>query len=111
MSRTDVHRPVWVQMQDPTIRHWFADFHDHDDGVCDFGEYGFDHFSPPHCYRQIWTQCPNLCGCHLCTEKFGRRLKRRQERGIWRKLRQQLLKLGKEDLDNVDVGSIRGSAY
>lgn len=36
MSRTDKHRPLWVQLADETNPWWWKqEFHDHRDGVCD----------------------------------------------------------------------------
>ena len=91
MSRTDVHRPWPVQMADPYNRHRLFAFH-------------------------TWsTEEPELlplyctCGCPMCTGRYGRRLRRRQERVTWRSIRQELIKL--QDYEDVDVGPISGSAW
>lgn len=35
MSRTDKHRPIWVQIQDPDNRGFLSEHHDHTNGECD----------------------------------------------------------------------------
>jgi len=37
MSRTDKHRPVWVQLTDPDNKGFAQEEHDHRAGVCDLG--------------------------------------------------------------------------
>lgn len=49
------------------------------------------------------------CGCAMCTDRYQRRLGRRQERVIWRSIRQELVKL--QDYEDVDVGPIVGSVW
>lgn len=100
MSRTDVHRPIWVQRNDPTVRHWFMDHHDHTNGECDL-EFNLiqSWIGPgPHCYRTPWTQCPNLCGCNLCTGRPWETRRRRWERHTWRRKQNELQKLNRNDL-------------
>jgi hypothetical protein len=84
MSRTDVHRPWEVQANDPYERHRW--------------------------YRYDGTKLPTYqtCGCQLCTWQFGRKLGRKQERVLWRKVRQDIVKL--RDYEDVDVGPLVGSA-
>jgi hypothetical protein len=104
MSRTDVHRPAWVQERDPELRHLFVEYHDHRAGRCDLDVY----LSTPGWVR---TTCSvryvggrNIyCGCHLCTGQPGRRLAHRQERTRWRADRQRLLAARAEDRDGLDV--------
>lgn len=93
MSRTDVHRPWHVQVTDPYNRHrLFA-------------------------HQSWWCRTEGLellplysaCGCVMCTGRYQRRLGRRQERVIWRSIRQELVKL--QDYEDVDVGPIVGSAW
>lgn len=103
MSRTDVHRPVWVLMQDPTIRHWFEDFHHHESGVCDLDEYlatDGGAWSRDQCYRQLWRQAPRLCSCDLC--RGDEPLTQRRERRHWRRVREHLMKAQRDDLWDVD---------
>lgn len=110
MSRTDVHRPIRVMQHDPYVRHWFADFHHHTDGLCDLDKFlASPHWIRTNCYRQLWTQAPNVCGCEMCTGQTGRKLARRQERTRWRTIRQALL--ATVDLDDVDVPPIRGKGW
>lgn len=115
MSRTDIHRPYWVQMNDPTVRHWFRDWHDHINGICDLEEFlaprgSLGPYPKHYCYRQQgWS--PRMCGCHLCTWASGRKLQRRQERVLWRTIRQDLLKAAPEDFEDIDVPPLHGSAF
>lgn len=100
-----MHRPEWVQMQDPTIRHWFRDFHHHEQGVCDL-DVETQHtvlYGQRKCRRQIWSQAPNLCGCYLCTAAVARRLKRKKERVAWRNACRDLLKTQAVDRWDMDV--------
>lgn len=53
MSRTDKHRPVWVQLADPENKGFAQEEHNHQDGVCDLdpkprSSHGWRHWS--HCY-------------------------------------------------------------
>ncbi|MBF9133350.1 hypothetical protein I0C86_30970 [Plantactinospora sp. S1510] len=102
MSRTDVHRPMRVQMLDPLVRDWFVDSHDHSTGPCDLNiflaELSIERWIRTRCCRQPRT-CPNLCGCDLCTGRPGRKLNRRRERVAWRATARQILAL----VDRVDV--------
>jgi hypothetical protein len=115
MSRTDVHRPAWVQLRDPTIRHWFKDVHNHEQGICDLQHWldtttgGWWYHKHFYCYRQPWMQAPRLCGCEMCAGQRWRRLQRKQERVAWRRVRQQLVKL--KDWEDVDVPPLHGSAW
>jgi hypothetical protein len=75
MSRTDVHRPWDVQINDPYSRHRFYRF-------------------------QMWaTQAPelvpykNMCGCRMCTAHYWYRAERRRSRHQWKQERIELLKL------------------
>jgi hypothetical protein len=92
VSRTDIHRPINVQMQDPTIRHWWKDFHDHTDGVCDLEDYLRRGWTGPgpHCTREPWCP-PCLCGCNGCTGRLYVRARRRKERREWRKDQRRLI--------------------
>jgi hypothetical protein len=89
MSRTDVHRPWRVQVDDPYNRH----------RLLRFSWREFDEMIPLYC----------ACGCPMCTGRYARRLARKQERVIWRSIRQELIKL--QDHEDVDVGPISGSAW
>lgn len=84
MSRTDVHRPYKIQMEDPYNRHrvrWFSAWST----------------EPP-------TPWPlyNTCGCNLCVGQHFRKYLRRQERGAWRAVRQRLLKTQAADREDMD---------
>lgn len=98
-------------MLDPTIRHWFADFHHHETGLlCDLEEFlSTRSWKRTRCWRQVWIQAPSLCGCWLCSGDH--RLSRRQERVMWRTVRQDLLKTTPEDYEDIDVPPLRGSSY
>lgn len=85
MSRTDVHRPYRIQINDPDNRHrtrlsptWA--------------------FLPPEPFPLYGT-----CGCHMCTGHNGRIANNGRRRAAWRRFRQELLKARFEDLDDVDV--------
>ena len=111
MSRTDVHRPMWVLERDPTIRHWFVEEHNHEKGPCDLDRFTFrDWRRGQRCYLNISGACPNLCGCKLCTGWPTRWQERRQERMLWREARQKALKTVAKDLEDFDEGLLRGSA-
>lgn len=110
MSHTDVHRPLHVLMQDPTIRHWFLDEHNHHHGPCDLELF----LASPwprrtRCWRQLWTQAPSLCGCDMCSG--NNRLWNKQVRVQWRKVRRDLLKTSIHDRDMMDVPPLRGTSY
>lgn len=94
MSRTDIHRPVWVQQLDPFVRHWFTDHHDHEDGICDLGFVLADerNWTRGSCYRLPSAECPCLCGCWMCTGAPWNRARRRGERHEWKRVRTNLLK-------------------
>lgn len=101
MSRTDVHRPEWVQALDPTVRRWFSDYHDHRNGVCDYeeslGKDGRNRWFG--CGRWVNGASPNLWGCCQHDVEHGR------VRASWRKIRNKLLKTEYEDLEDVDTYS------
>jgi len=126
MSRTDVHAPWWVITRDPAWRGEMHESHDHlhrkatyDRGAgrwtvheawllpCDFADYlaGRD---DTRCRYQVGSG-RHWCGCRMCTDHHGRRLKRRQERVAWRRLRAVLL--ATPDREDVDVPPLRGSAW
>lgn len=105
MSRTDAHRPFWVLLQDPTIRHWFEDIHDHIDGKCNLDQFlqTCRWMSRHQCYRNTTGAQPSLCSCDMCSgDVLGAAGKLRAH---WRSARQQLLKTRFEDLDDeIDWG-------
>lgn len=112
MSRTDVHRPIHVQQLDPTLRRWFADFHDHSTGPCDLDEFlAATGWTRTRCYRQPWAQSPNLCGCPMCTGQHGRKTARRQERTRWRAARQRALAEHRGGHHDIHIAPIRGEAW
>lgn len=100
MSRTYVHRPIWVMERDPRVRHWFSDFHDHSDGTCDLHVYlAANDWVRTRCYRQPWTQAPNLCGCRLCTGQGGRKRSRRRQRARAKRALRETAKYNSADVD------------
>lgn len=94
MSRTDVHRPWTIQINDPTNRHLVYEYAMYPGQPVEMGRTSFRNLG---------------CGCRLCTDHHGRRLKRRQERVAWRRLRAVLL--ATPDREDVDVPPLRGSAW
>lgn len=110
MSRTDVHRPFKALINDPTIRHWFLDHHDHIKGPCDLEQYlATRAWVRTRCYRQTWSAAPSLCGCFLCRGPVH--LYRKQVRVTWRKIRQDLLKTAPQDRGDMDVPPLQGSSW
>lgn len=81
MSRTDVHRPWWVQLKDPYNRHL----------VYRHGPGEFD------CYTFF-----QACGCPMCTGKYWRKHTNRLARIQWRAKAREILKTPQEDLEEVD---------
>lgn len=84
MSRTDVHRPYRVQVWDPYNRH---------------RTYQFQSWSDQEPDRMLTY---NACGCNLCVGQLTRKYLRRQERGAWRQVRQELLKTRAVDRGDMD---------
>ena len=89
MSRTDIHRPAWVQAQDPLTKNNWKAFHHHPTRdsagrpTCDLDRflaafYAGD-WARTRCYVQWWGG-PNICGCSMCTGQPSRRLARRRDR-------------------------------
>lgn len=93
-------------MKDPTIRHWFKDFHHHDKGPCDLDVYlATLDWSAAHCHRQLWHG-PNTCGCEMCSGQSTRRRTRRQVRHRWQRKQRELLKATSlDDVDDIDGAS------
>lgn len=84
MSRTDIHRPYRVQVEDPYNRHrmlWHP-------------TWGTEPLSPMPLY--------NTCGCNLCVGQLWRKQLCRQERAAWRQIRQDLLKTQAADREDMD---------
>jgi hypothetical protein len=84
MSRTDVHRPYQVQINDPDNRHQLYTYPAYPSGTELTPTYG-------------------TCGCPMCTGQGGRKVMRRRERVLWRAQRQDLLKTMPEDYEDIDV--------
>lgn len=60
MSRTDKHRPVWVQLADPENKGFAQEEHNHEKGFCDLGSkpqhiYGWRHWSHCHISETRWA--------------------------------------------------------
>lgn len=81
MSRTDVHRPWLVQIEDPTNRHL----------VISYGRNQENRYLLMH-----------TCGCEMCTGRVYRKRQNRRNRIQWRKVSRELLKAQKDDLDAVE---------
>lgn len=94
MSRTDKHRPIWVQERDPLLRHEFRHDHDHSDGVCDMA-YRLAHpqaaWSQTSCHIN-YCGVRQTCGCRMCTAHSGRKRQRRRARAQGRSLARDLAK-------------------
>lgn len=100
MSRTDVHRPPWVQARDPYLRHEYRDEHDHSTGVCDLAVFLDAHvWIKTRCYRDYAGHRNPYCGCRLCTGHTGRKRANRKDRHAWRRDRHQILATGAGSLD------------
>ena len=98
-------------MMDPTIRHWFKDFHDHSTGTeCDLDEFlQSATWLRTRCYRQVWTQAPRLCGCNICSGKLTHRHCHHQDRVQWRRIRQEMLKTWATEAEDFDTYVPHGS--
>ena len=94
MSRTDVHRPWSVQVQDPYNRHRLRRWH----------SWATD---PEVSYLPLY----GACGCNMCTGRLWHRQSQRQVRVLWRNTRQELLKTTPEDREDMDVPPLHGSGY
>jgi hypothetical protein len=121
MSRTDAHRPYWVQERDPYLRrdfipehrHWFVANWDRDSHhwrirrsvPCDLAE----HLTGPGGMNNRCILYPsgrrNFCSCELCGQQSARRYGHRRERTWWRSTRQLLL--ATVDRDDADVPPFR----
>lgn len=81
MSRTDVHRPAWVQEADWYNRALFIEWHDHGNGVCDIRDTAVLIFHyKGQCYRVPRGGRNLYCGCRLCTGYYDQRAERRKSR-------------------------------
>lgn len=94
MSRTDVHRPWWVQLEDPHNRHLLYRY-------------------PAWPWQGGLITFRNLlCGCKLCTGQVDRKLARRQERVEWRATAGWLLAVVRAgERDDLDVPPPSRSAW
>lgn len=94
MSRTDVHRPPFVQESDPHNRHLFAEVHDHRNGACTLGRYLREGWFPGCCHVQYRGSRNIYCGCAMCTQQVWHRQERRRQRHTWKRR----LRRGDDDL-------------
>jgi hypothetical protein len=114
MSRTDVHRPLWVQEHDPENRHRIgpAD-HRHWERDCwdpQTREWLVERLTPcdvdseaasgRRCRR--WPLY-NVCGCRMCTGQDARRQARRRERVRLRADLRAAAKTAAGDRDTIDI--------
>lgn len=98
MSRTDAHRPWWVQQSDPTLRHEYRVACDHRTGPCDLAARLADprlDFRATRCHL-VYVADRSLCGCRICTGQDWRARCRREARTEWRRLRHRLLRGGEQ---------------
>jgi hypothetical protein len=99
MSRTDAHRPGWVQANDPLVPR--REHHDHRDGICDLGPSTNDAFVIPgwrhrHCFWDVDWTLVQMCCCHMCHPKY----EHGKDRAYWRDRLRELTKTqGREDID------------
>lgn len=108
MSRTDVHRPGWVQERDPVDRRWFVPQHRHFEVSdwdpdarrwlrrfvvpCDLGEYLAAKGAPQTRCRLAYRGGRNIyCGRWCCTSHDAKKAGNRADRTRWRAERQALL--------------------
>jgi hypothetical protein len=104
MSRTDVHRPIWVQARDrvPGV----SEVHDHRHGPCDLDESreARVHSYPWRMSTWRWPRTESFCYFHInfydhysgrlwphYRRKAYKRIYAHQERADWRRLEHQLL--------------------
>jgi hypothetical protein len=102
MSRTDTHRPQWVQHRDPTVRPHLVPLHSCGARPCDLEEY-FTSDGPPNTKCWAWHYGRRLHGCTLCNQTAERRRMYRAHRTAWRETARQILAARREDMDTVDV--------
>lgn len=114
MSRTDAHRPFWVQVQDPAMRrhlvaahhHWVRDLYDpvlKRHLVAETRPCNLDNPREPGC---AWWPAGGgniFCGCHMCTGQDGRRRARRTERTTLRTQTRNALAVVAAGCDDVDI--------
>lgn len=82
MSRTDRHRPMWVQQRDPWTRADFYEQHDHRRGRCDLEKWIAEPWlawSQTSC-RLAFCGHRQICGCRMCTAYWWRKSERRKVR-------------------------------
>ena len=118
MSRTDVHRPAWVQRTDPADRHRFSrPAHNHWEVDCWDRETGrwlvrrsrpCDAHDPavPEVDRRC-VRWPHFqwCGCPLCSGSLNHRLSHRHQRTSLRALLRELTTAAADDLDTIDTAA------
>lgn len=112
MSRTDVHRPAWVQCQDTLLLRWLSPCHWHITRDCwdaDQKRWLLERLTDcdlgtrdGRC--QYWTRGRNLfCGCPRCTGQPARHLQRRQERTTLRAQLRTAVKTPPDHLEDLDL--------
>lgn len=98
MSRTDAHRPDWVQANDPLVRR--REHHNHINKDCDLqpntSDMGAIGWSRRRCYWDVDWTLVQLCSCHWCNP----RTQTGPERAYWRdQLREAAKTQDREDID------------
>jgi hypothetical protein len=100
MSRTDAHRPAWVQANDPLVRRKVR--HDHRRGACDLGPSTRDegvvlgslHY---HCFWDIDWNLVRTCSCWWCSPGIDKG----PGRAYWRDQLRGAAKL--KDWEDIDI--------
>lgn len=122
MSRTDVHRPGWVQERDPHNRRHFVADHNHTIHEawdpqqrrwlvrravdCDLHAFlAAKGWAPTRCRMRYIGGRNIYCGCDMCTGRHWQRLARRRERHQWRRTAREIL--ATVDRTDIDVPPIR----
>lgn len=107
MSRTDIHRPLHVLWQDPSMRRHFRVSHHHPKGVCDLEQFLAAFVVDG---RQIRTSCSvlwwserGICSCEMCSMQTAQR--KRAHRAVRAGVRRDLQAIARypaKDRDDDD---------
>jgi len=116
MSRTDIHRPLHVIAQDPSMRNHFREDHRHDDGTCDLQEFldawfAGGRYLRTRCSLQ-WCSAQRICACELCSMRDSRKRARRRDRqGTRRQLHDVSAQWAADELDEDAPHPYRADAW
>jgi hypothetical protein len=112
MSRTDVHRPPWVQVQDKLLHRHMSIAHHHWERDCydsELREWLVERTAPcdvdtPGGRCERWPRGRNLfCGCRMCTGQPSRRRARRRDRTVLRTQLRTAVKTAPADREDIDI--------